>query len=120
MLMKWSAQPQAPHPHHHFASSGDKVSNYFYVMGGVHKDPNAMVTGSLHQMVNNNCKVLFEIHKLGYPHVARGITPPRVIDYGITWQDAVCDDPNPRPLTYELYYKERDTNDELTFAYKGT
>eukprot|EP00746_Dinoflagellata_sp_MGD_P158839 gnl/MRDRNA2_/MRDRNA2_86568_c0_seq2.p1 gnl/MRDRNA2_/MRDRNA2_86568_c0~~gnl/MRDRNA2_/MRDRNA2_86568_c0_seq2.p1 ORF type:complete len:876 (+),score=161.37 gnl/MRDRNA2_/MRDRNA2_86568_c0_seq2:108-2735(+) len=129
MNMKWTPEDQAPHPHHHFASSGDVVSNYFYVMGGVHKQNTGMITGSLHQMVNNQCKVLFEIHKLGYPHVARGLEPPRVIDSGITWEEvewdapldpnAVCDDPNPKPLEYELYYKERDTNNELTFAYKG-
>jgi hypothetical protein len=130
MAMKWEPEPQAPHPHHHFASSGDVVSNYFYVMGGIRKNPWDMATGSLSDMVNDKGNILFEIHKLGYPHVARGLEPPRVIDAGITWEvvtwdppldpNAVCDDPDPKPLEYELYFKPTGTNEELTFAYKGT
>jgi N-acetylneuraminic acid mutarotase len=131
MAMKWVGMKYAPAPSDHVAASGDEVSNYFYLQGGFQKTvAQDTHTGSLHKMVNNSTKILFSIHKLGYPHVARGLEPPVVVDSGITWEEvewdppldpnAVVDYSNPKPLEYELYFKERDTNDDLTFAYKGT
>eukprot|EP00746_Dinoflagellata_sp_MGD_P000811 gnl/MRDRNA2_/MRDRNA2_101480_c0_seq1.p1 gnl/MRDRNA2_/MRDRNA2_101480_c0~~gnl/MRDRNA2_/MRDRNA2_101480_c0_seq1.p1 ORF type:complete len:833 (-),score=145.56 gnl/MRDRNA2_/MRDRNA2_101480_c0_seq1:154-2298(-) len=128
--MHWT--PLAEAPCKRVAAAGAPVSNYFYVQGGFHKDDymgGENTARSLTETVNNNAKVLFHIHKLGYPHVARGLKPPEVIESGIDWEEVVWPaplDPNavihkPEPdLVYELYYHETNGPKDLTLAYQGT
>jgi N-acetylneuraminic acid mutarotase len=125
-------KPLADAPCKRVAAAGAPVSNYFYVQGGFHSDQMAQPGGvakSLSETVNKGNTVLFHIHKLGYPHVARGLKPPEVIAAGIDWEEVVWPaplDPNavinkPDPnLVYELYYHETHGPTDLTLAYQGT
>merc|ERR1719326_339863 len=129
VMMKWT--PLVSAPCHRVAAAGSPVSNYFYVQGGFHQKDimsGFNPTGSLTQSVNNNTKVLFHIHKLGYPHVARGLMAPEVVDSGITWEEVVWPeplDPNavvdapPPDLEYELYFREKGSPQDFQLAYKG-
>jgi N-acetylneuraminic acid mutarotase len=121
--MTWTEMPfpRGENIHAHIGAAGTNLSNFFYVQGGFNKTRE--MGKSLSGLVNDKGKGLYmHIHKLGYPHVARGIQPPQVIDTGITWEIVVWKKPwdpcvryielDNDDLFYELYYRLRDVEDQ--------